>query len=81
MTPGRVESFSSGCSEPVDCGGAADQGKNSGDFEADLVVFVVGLRDLVEASTNQVADKQMPICDLPSKILCRVINVQLKLRL
>lgn len=32
----------------------------------------------MEASTNQVADQQMPVYDLPSKILCRVINVQLK---
>ncbi|XP_020958945.1 auxin response factor 2 isoform X5 [Arachis ipaensis] len=31
-----------------------------------------------EASTNQVADQHMPVYDLPSKILCRVINVQLK---
>ncbi|KAF6136895.1 hypothetical protein GIB67_018934, partial [Kingdonia uniflora] len=32
----------------------------------------------VEASTNQVAEKQMPVYQLSSKILCRVINVQLK---
>eukprot|EP01018_Ginkgo_biloba_P017330 Gb_23328 [translate_table: standard] len=32
----------------------------------------------VEASTNQGADQQMPLYNLPSKILCRVINVQLK---
>lgn len=33
----------------------------------------------MEASTNQLADPQMPIYDnLPSKILCRVINVELK---
>ncbi|KAL1357699.1 hypothetical protein AAHE18_05G272800 [Arachis hypogaea] len=31
-----------------------------------------------EASTNQVADQHMPVYVLPSKILCRVINVQLK---
>ncbi|KAF9623015.1 hypothetical protein IFM89_035996 [Coptis chinensis] len=40
--------------------------------------FPQGHIEQVEASTNQVADKQMPVYDLPSKILCRVINVQLK---
>ncbi|XP_068341002.1 mitochondrial Rho GTPase 1-like isoform X2 [Pyrus communis] len=33
----------------------------------------------VEASTNQLADQQMPVYNLASKILCRVINVSLKL--
>jgi hypothetical protein len=32
----------------------------------------------VEASTNQVADQQMPLYNLLPKILCRVVNVQLK---
>ncbi|KAF6167426.1 hypothetical protein GIB67_043053 [Kingdonia uniflora] len=32
----------------------------------------------VEASTNQVAEKQISVYQLPSKILCRVIDVQLK---
>ncbi|KAF6174697.1 hypothetical protein GIB67_008752, partial [Kingdonia uniflora] len=32
----------------------------------------------VEASTNQVAEKQMPVYQLPSKILCRAIDIQLK---
>lgn len=32
----------------------------------------------VEASTNQVPEQQMKIYDLPSKILCRVLNVELK---
>ncbi|KAL5717364.1 ADP-ribosylation factor 2 [Ranunculus cassubicifolius] len=40
--------------------------------------FPQGHIEQVEASTNQVADKQMPIYDLPPKILCRVINVLLK---
>ncbi|XVF08611.1 hypothetical protein REPUB_Repub07fG0017800 [Reevesia pubescens] len=40
--------------------------------------FPQGHIEQVEASTNQVAEQQMPIYDLPSKILCRVINVQLK---
>ncbi|KAH9770226.1 auxin response factor 2 [Citrus sinensis] len=40
--------------------------------------FPQGHIEQVEASTNQVADQQMPVYDLPSKILCRVINVQLK---
>ncbi|KAF5732249.1 auxin response factor 2 [Tripterygium wilfordii] len=40
--------------------------------------FPQGHIEQVEASTNQVADQQMPRYNLPSKILCRVINVQLK---
>ncbi|RZC59395.1 hypothetical protein C5167_006711 [Papaver somniferum] len=47
--------------------------------EGDLVFyFPQGHIEQVEASTNQVADQQMPVYDLPTKILCRVINVQLK---
>ncbi|KDP22546.1 hypothetical protein JCGZ_26377 [Jatropha curcas] len=40
--------------------------------------FPQGHIEQVEASTNQVADRQMPVYDLPSKILCSVINVLLK---
>ncbi|WCJ36343.1 auxin response factor 2 [Euphorbia peplus] len=40
--------------------------------------FPQGHIEQVEASTNQVADQQMPVYNLPSKILCRVINVLLK---
>ncbi|KAL2347099.1 hypothetical protein Fmac_001099 [Flemingia macrophylla] len=40
--------------------------------------FPQGHIEQVEASTNQVADQHMPLYDLPPKILCRVINVQLK---
>lgn len=40
--------------------------------------FPQGHIEQVEASTNQVADQKMPVYNLPSKILCRVINVQLK---
>ncbi|XP_020261177.1 auxin response factor 2-like isoform X2 [Asparagus officinalis] len=40
--------------------------------------FPQGHIEQVEASTNQVADHQMPVYDLPSKILCRVMNVHLK---
>ncbi|KAM1339775.1 hypothetical protein ACFX2H_038254 [Malus domestica] len=40
--------------------------------------FPQGHIEQVEASTNQVADQQMPMYNLPSKILCRVINVSLK---
>ncbi|KAF6169647.1 hypothetical protein GIB67_004039 [Kingdonia uniflora] len=40
--------------------------------------FPQGHIEQVEASTNQVAEKQMPVYQLPSKILCRVIDVQLK---
>jgi hypothetical protein len=35
----------------------------------------------VEASTNQGIDQHMPLYDLPSKILCRVINVQFRAEL
>ncbi|KAF3430916.1 hypothetical protein FNV43_RR25646 [Rhamnella rubrinervis] len=40
--------------------------------------FPQGHIEQVEASTNQVVDQQMPAYGLPSKILCRVMNVQLK---
>ncbi|KAJ4945343.1 hypothetical protein NE237_014229 [Protea cynaroides] len=43
-----------------------------------VVYFPQGHIEQVEASTNQVADQQMPIYNLSPKILCRVINVQLK---
>ncbi|KAJ4869555.1 Auxin response factor 2 [Raphanus sativus] len=40
--------------------------------------FPQGHIEQVEASTNQAAEHQMPLYDLPSKLLCRVINVDLK---
>ncbi|XP_057870401.1 auxin response factor 2B isoform X2 [Cryptomeria japonica] len=40
--------------------------------------FPQGHIEQVEASTNQEAEQQMPLYDLPSKILCRVINVLLQ---
>ncbi|URE02417.1 auxin response factor [Musa troglodytarum] len=40
--------------------------------------FPQGHMEQVEASTNQVADQQMPVYNLPWKILCRVMNVHLK---
>ncbi|KAI5600938.1 hypothetical protein POPTR_001G066200v4 [Populus trichocarpa] len=44
--------------------------------------FPQGHIEQVEASTNQVADdQQMPAYNLPPKILCRVVNVQLKAEL
>ncbi|KAJ0804314.1 putative transcription factor ARF family [Helianthus annuus] len=43
--------------------------------------FPQGHIEQVEASTNQVAEQQMPMYNLPSKILCRVMNVQLKAEL
>ncbi|XP_015955707.1 auxin response factor 2B [Arachis duranensis] len=47
--------------------------------EGELVFyFPQGHIEQVEASTNQVAEQHMPVYDLPSKILCRVINVMLK---
>ncbi|CAK9186904.1 unnamed protein product [Ilex paraguariensis] len=47
--------------------------------EQELVYyFPQGHIEQVEASTSQVSDQQMPMYDLPSKILCRVMNVLLK---
>ncbi|KAK6153872.1 hypothetical protein DH2020_013511 [Rehmannia glutinosa] len=43
--------------------------------------FPQGHIEQVEASTNQSADQQMPMYNLPSKILCRVVNVLLKAEL
>ncbi|XP_057516613.1 auxin response factor 2A isoform X2 [Amaranthus tricolor] len=40
--------------------------------------FPQGHIEQVEASTNQGAEQQMPVYNLPWKILCRVIDVQLK---
>ncbi|XP_060172708.1 auxin response factor 2B [Lycium barbarum] len=40
--------------------------------------FPQGHIEQVEASTNQASDQQIPVYNLPSKILCRVINVLLK---
>ncbi|XP_077229471.1 auxin response factor 2B-like isoform X1 [Tasmannia lanceolata] len=40
--------------------------------------FPQGHIEQVEASTNQIADQQMPVYNLLSKILCRVMNVELK---
>ncbi|GAB2272023.1 Auxin response factor 2B [Dionaea muscipula] len=40
--------------------------------------FPQGHIEQVEASTNQVADQHMPVYNLPGKILCRVLAVQLK---
>ncbi|KAL3617631.1 Auxin response factor 2A [Castilleja foliolosa] len=47
--------------------------------EQELVFyFPQGHIEQVEASTNQSADQQMPLYNLPHKILCRVVNVLLK---
>lgn len=40
--------------------------------------FPQGHIEQVEASTSQGTEQQMPVYELPSKILCRVINVDLK---
>lgn len=40
--------------------------------------FPQGHIEQVEASTNQVADRQMPLYNLSPKILCEVLDVQLK---
>ncbi|GLT86765.1 hypothetical protein SLE2022_048840 [Rubroshorea leprosula] len=50
--------------------------------QGDLVFyFPQGHIEQVEASTNQVSNQQMPAYDLSPKILCRVVNVQLKAEL
>ncbi|KAK1670494.1 hypothetical protein QYE76_058653 [Lolium multiflorum] len=46
-----------------------------GDF---IFYFPQGHIEQAEASMNQVAGNQMRLYDLPSKLLCRVINVELK---
>ncbi|KAK4785939.1 hypothetical protein SAY86_002628 [Trapa natans] len=47
--------------------------------ERELVYyFPQGHIEQIEASTNQLSDQKMPAYNLPSKILCRVINVLLK---
>ncbi|XP_042441331.1 auxin response factor 7-like isoform X1 [Zingiber officinale] len=40
--------------------------------------FPQGHMEQLEASTNQGHDQQMPLFDLPSKILCKVVHVQLQ---
>ncbi|XP_031504219.1 auxin response factor 9 [Nymphaea colorata] len=40
--------------------------------------FPQGHMEQLEASTNQGLDQQIPLFDLPSKILCRVINIRLQ---
>ncbi|XP_008783166.1 auxin response factor 9-like [Phoenix dactylifera] len=40
--------------------------------------FPQGHMEQLEASTNQELDQQIPRFNLPSKILCRVVNVQLR---
>ncbi|KAJ8458377.1 hypothetical protein OPV22_031303 [Ensete ventricosum] len=40
--------------------------------------FPQGHMEQLEASTDQELDQQMPLFDLPSKILCRVVYVQLQ---
>ncbi|CAI9767262.1 unnamed protein product [Fraxinus pennsylvanica] len=47
--------------------------------EQELVFyFPQGHLEEVEAATSQSADQHMPVYNLPSKILCRVVNVLLK---
>ncbi|XP_044969372.1 auxin response factor 4-like [Hordeum vulgare subsp. vulgare] len=43
-----------------------------------LFYFPQGHIEQVEASMNQVAGNQMRLYDLPPKLLCRVINIELK---
>lgn len=47
--------------------------------QGDIVYyFPQGHLEQVEASVNHASDQQMPAYDLPPKILCRVVNVHLK---
>lgn len=90
---GERDSFSSGYSEPNDvarkvipeaalyaelwraCAGPLVTVPREGEL---VFYFPQGHIEQVEASTNQVAEQEMPIYRLPSKILCRVMNVRLK---
>ncbi|XP_020581944.1 auxin response factor 18-like isoform X2 [Phalaenopsis equestris] len=47
-------------------------------FGERVFYFPQGHIEQVEASTNQVADQQMPVYNLPAMIPCRVVNVLLK---
>lgn len=40
--------------------------------------FLQGHMEQLEASTHQVSDQQLPSFNLPAKILCKVVNVQLR---
>lgn len=40
--------------------------------------FPQGHMEQLEASTNQELDEKIPLFDLPSKILCRVLNIELR---
>ncbi|KAL8140924.1 hypothetical protein V2J09_006945 [Rumex salicifolius] len=57
------------------CAGPLVTVPNKGEL---VYYFPQGHIEQVEESTNQVADQQMPIYNLPWKILCRVVNVELK---
>ena len=43
-----------------------------------MVTLVLALQ--LEASTNQELSQQIPLFNLPSKILCNVVNIQLRVR-
>ncbi|CAL0306723.1 unnamed protein product [Lupinus luteus] len=57
------------------CAGPLANVPREGEF---VFYFPQGHIEQVEASTNQVADEHMPVYNLRSKILCRVMNVVLK---
>ncbi|KAL6979438.1 Auxin response factor 2B, partial [Sarracenia purpurea var. burkii] len=40
--------------------------------------FPQGHMEQLEASTNQELNQRIPLFNLPSKILCRVVNIQLR---
>nr|CAD1842153.1 unnamed protein product [Ananas comosus var. bracteatus] len=46
--------------------------------EQRVYYFPEGHMEQLEASTNQGLDQQMPVFNLPSKILCKVVNVRLQ---
>ncbi|KAH6799796.1 auxin response factor 2 [Perilla frutescens var. hirtella] len=82
-----------GYNDANDCSFVADKGNSAAGGKVDAetalytelwkscagpLVTVPRENELVEASTNQSADQQMPVYNLPPKILCRVVNVSLK---
>ncbi|KAJ9559691.1 hypothetical protein OSB04_004851 [Centaurea solstitialis] len=85
---GNREAFSlAGFGDKSDVGGdsrSVPASSGAGKVDADVALYkelwraCAGHIEQVEASTHQVPEQQMPVYDLPSKILCRVVNVQLK---
>ncbi|KAJ4810165.1 Auxin response factor [Rhynchospora pubera] len=81
MNPADLAQNGNGASDPLyaelwhACAGPLVNVPQKGDL---VFYFPQGHLEQVEASMNQASDKQMSMYDLPSKILCRVLNVELK---